>query len=231
VNVWDHLGELRRRLLTCVYALIIGTVFGAWAVNPVTAWLAKPVGQLVFVQPTEAFSAQIKIAVGISFLICLPLILYQVWAFISSGLKPGEKRYLLWSVPFAYTFFMGGFAFSTYLVFPRAVEFLLMMKTSHLTPMLSVEAYLDFFILLGVAFGVLFQLPLVLHFLAKVGILRADFMIKNRRMSYLIIFLVATIVNPVPEVFTQLLLAFAAIALFELSIALVNWETRKRHDS
>ena len=226
MNVWDHLGELRRRLLICIYVLIGGIAVGAWAVNPVVAWLARPVGELVFLHPTEAFAAQIKIAVGVSFLLGLPFFLYQAWAFISTGLKVSERRYLLWAVPLSYLFFMIGFAFSTFLVFPKAVAFLLTLRSSHLTPMLSVEAYLNFFGLLGLAFGVLFQLPLILHFLAKVGILRADFLAHNRRISYLIIFLFATIFNPVPEVFTQLLLACAAIALFEFSIFLVRWETR-----
>src|SRR5258708_15674674 len=198
MNVWDHLGELRRRLLICVYALIAGTVLGAWAVNPVIAWLARPVGQLVFLYPTEAFAAQVKIAVGVSFLICLPLILYQAWAFVSTGLKENEKRYLLWSVPVSYLFFMIGFVFSTFIVFPKAVAFLLTLRSSHLQPMLSVEVYLNFFGLLGLAFGILFQLPLVLHFLAKVGILPADFLAHNRRVSYLGIFIAATIFNPVP---------------------------------
>ena len=227
MNVWDHLGELRRRLLICVYVLIAGTVLGAWAVNPVVAWLARPVGQLVFVHPTEAFAAQVKIAVGISFLLGLPILLYQAWAFVSTGLRASEKRYLRWTVPVSYVFFMAGFAFSTFLVFPKAVAFLLTLRTQHLEPMLSVESYLDFFALLGLAFGVLFQLPLALHFLAKVGILKANLLARNRRVSYLVIFIAATIFNPVPEVFTQLLLACAAIALFELSIFLVRWETRK----
>jgi sec-independent protein translocase protein TatC len=190
--------------------------------------LAGPAG---FVHPTEAFAAQVKIAVGVSFLICLPVVLYQVWAFISSGLEHKEKRYLLWAVPFSYLFFMLGASFSTFLVFPKAVAFLLTLRSQHLEPMLSVESYLNFYILLAMAFGLLFQLPLVLHFLAKIGILRADFLAHNRRISYLLIFLGATIFNPVPEVFTQLLLACSAIGLFELSIFLVKWETKSKETS
>jgi sec-independent protein translocase protein TatC len=227
MNVWDHLGELRRRLLICVYVLMAGSVAGAFAVNPIIDWLARPVGTLVFLQPTEAFAAQIKIAVGVSFLLGLPVLIYQAWAFVSTGLEDREKRYLLWSVPLSYVFFMGGFAFATFMVFPKAVAFLLTLRSQRLEPMLSVESYLDFFVLLGLAFGFLFQLPLVLHFFAKMGLLRSDFLAQNRRISYLVIFVLATIFNPVPEVFTQLLLACAAITLFELSIFLVRWETRQ----
>ncbi len=228
MNLWEHLGELRRRLLICIYALLAGLPAGVWLVGPVIAWLAKPVGELVFVQPMEAFTAQLEIAVGISFLIALPVILFQIWRFIATGLNAQEKRYFRWIIPVSYSAFMVGVVFSTFWVFPRAVEFLLTLKSKHLVPMLSVESYLSFFILLCLAFGILFQLPLVLHFLSKVGILRPDFLIKNRRISYFAIFLAATLFNPVPEVLTQLVLAGAAIALFEISIWLVRWETRKK---
>ena len=141
-----------------------------------------------------------------------------------------EAGYFRWIIPIAYISFMLGAAFSAFWVFPRAVAFLMTLKSQHLVPMLSVESYLKFFILLCLAFGVLFQLPVVLHFLAKSGILRADFLVEHRKITYFSIFLLATIFNPVPEVLTQLVLAGAAIALLELSIALVRWESRKRDD-
>ena len=122
---------------------------------------------------------------------------------------------------------MAGAAFSTFLIFPKAVDFLLTLKSRHLQPMLSVESYFNFFCLLALAFGLLFQLPLALPFLAKLGVLQADFLARNRRISYLAIFILATLLNPVPEVFTQLLLAFSAIALLEFSIFLMRWEVRK----
>src|SRR5579871_99468 len=171
MNIWEHLGELRRRLLICLYVLLAGLPVGAYLVSPIIAWLARPVGDLVFVQPMEAFTAQLEIAVGVSFLIGLPVLLYQTWSFVSAGLTSKEKGYFLWMIPAAYLLFMIGVAFSTFWVFPRAVQFLLTLKSQHLVPMLSVEAYLKFFILLCTAFGILFQLPLGLHLLAKLGIL------------------------------------------------------------
>jgi sec-independent protein translocase protein TatC len=208
--------------------LLGGLPIGALAVNPVIAWLSRPVGELVFIQPMEAFTAQLEIAVGVSFLLVLPVLLYQAWAFVSSGLSKGEKTYFRWIIPVAYLCFMAGVAFSTFWVFPRAVQFLMTLKSRHLVPMLSVESYLKFFMLLGLAFGTLFQLPLVLHFLAKLGILKVDLLTEHRRMSYFVIFLAATLFNPVPEVLTQLVLAGAAIALFEISIMLVRWESRRQ---
>jgi sec-independent protein translocase protein TatC len=228
MNIWEHLGELRRRLLICLYVLLGGLPVGAFLISPIIAWLAKPVGELVFVQPMEAFTAQLEVAVGVSFLLGLPVILYQTCCFVSTGLTEKEKSYLRWMIPIAYISFMVGVAFAAFWVFPRAVLFLLTLKSQHLVPMLSVEAYLKFFMLLCLAFGILFELPLVLHFLAKLGILQPDFLMKNRRISYFFIFLAATIFNPVPEVLTQVILAGAAIALFEISIWLVRWETRKK---
>jgi sec-independent protein translocase protein TatC len=228
MNIWDHLGELRRRLLICVFVLLGGLPIGAYLVTPIIAWLSRPVGDLVFVQPMEAFTAQLEIAVSVSFLLGMPVLLYQTWAFVSAGLKPAERGYLRRVIPVAYIAFMAGVAFSTLWVFPHAVAFLLTLKSQHLVPMLSVEAYLKFYLLLSLAFGILFQLPILLHFLAKLGILRGDFLIQHRRVSYFLIFLAATVFNPVPEVLTQLVLAGAAIALFEISIWLVRWETRKK---
>jgi len=93
MNFWGHLGELRRRLLICIYCLIAGAGAGAFAVNPVIEWLARPIGKLVFLEPTEAFTAQIKIAVGVSFLICLPVILYQAWAFVATALATAGNMF------------------------------------------------------------------------------------------------------------------------------------------
>ncbi len=93
MNLWDHLGELRRRrLLICIYVLLAGLPVGGFLVNPIIAWLSKPVGELVFVQPMEAFTAQLEIAVGVSFLLGLPVLLYQAWSFIGAGLKRKGKR-------------------------------------------------------------------------------------------------------------------------------------------
>jgi len=170
-----------------------------------------------------------KVAVGISFLIGLPFFLQQIWGFISVGLQEKEKRYIRWVAPCSYVLFMAGASLAAFVIFPKAVAFLLTLKSSALQPMLSVESYLDFFCLLTIAFGALFQLPIVLHFLAKIGVLRSEFLEGNRRICYAGIFLLATICNPVPEVFTQLLLAFCAIALFELSILLVRKEIKRQN--
>src|SRR5713101_140929 len=99
MNVWEHLGELRRRLLICLYVLLAGLPVGAYLVSPIIAWLSKPVGDLVFIEPMEAFTAQLEVAAGVSFLISLPVILYQAWRFVSSGLTPKEKGYFLWLIP------------------------------------------------------------------------------------------------------------------------------------
>jgi sec-independent protein translocase protein TatC len=228
MNIWDHFGELRRRLLICIGVLAAGLVAGVFAIKPIIAWLARPVGVLVFTQPTEAFAAQAKVAVGVSFLIGLPVFIYQAWAFVATGLEEKEKRYLRWAVPLSYLFFMLGLAFSTFVVFPRALGFLTNLRSADLEPMLTIASCLDLFILLGLVFGLLLELPIVLHFLARMGILKAGFLESNRRLMYLAIFLFASVFNMSPDIFTQLLLAAAGIALFELSIFLIRWETQPK---
>src|SRR5260221_9239925 len=114
MNIWEHLGELRRRLLICLYVLLAGLPVGGFLVNPIIAWLSKPVGELVFVQPMEAFTAQLEIAVGVSFLLGLPVLLYHTWAFVAEGLAPKERGYFRWVIPVAYVGFMTGGAFSPF---------------------------------------------------------------------------------------------------------------------
>ncbi len=227
MNVWDHLGELRKRVLICLGFLVAVLPVGVYFVNPFIIWLSRPVGSLVFVEPMEAFSVQLEIAVGISFLLALPVLLYHVWAFVAAGLEKHERAQVRWMMPMVYLCFMGGVAFSTFCVFPKAVEFLMTLKSQSLVPMLTISSFLDFFILLGLTLGVLFQLPLLMLFLAKTGILRGDILKGRRRMAYVVIFLVAAVFNPGPDVPTQLMFAGAIITLVELSMVLVLWETRR----
>src|SRR5438552_2666256 len=121
MNIWDHLGELRRRLLICLYVLLAGLPIGAYFVSPIIGWLSKPVGNLVFVQPMEAFTAQLEIAAGVSFLVGLPVILHQGWRFVSGGLTEREKSYFQWLIPVIYLGFMGVVVFSSCSLFSRAV--------------------------------------------------------------------------------------------------------------
>src|SRR5262245_26529327 len=108
MNLWDHLGELRRRLLVCLYVGLAGLPVGAYLVTPIITWISKPVGNLVFVEPMEAFTAQLQIAVGISFLVGMPVFLYQAWAFVAAGLTDSEKAYFRWMIPCIYVCFMLG---------------------------------------------------------------------------------------------------------------------------
>lgn len=226
--LFAHLDDLRRRIIYCLCFLLGGSVFGVWLVKPMIAWLVRPVGHLFFSRPAEAFLFHMKIVLSISFFLTLPIILYHASAFVASGLKEKEKHYLRAVVPAVYALFLLGASLSAFLIFPRAVEFLLTLQTPYFVPFLGAESYLDFFLLLCLAFGGLFQLPLVLHFLAKMRILTPELLTRNRRLTYLVLFIAATVFNPVPEVFTQLLLGFSAIILFEISVALVRWETGKQ---
>lgn len=226
MNVWDHLGELRRRFLICIASVAICMVAGFWTVNPILDWLARPLGTLIYTEPFEAFGAQVKIAVGVGFLIALPVLLYQFWVFISLGLTNTERKSLRWLVPSSYVLFLGGFSFSSFLLFPRAVAFVLTLGSQHVEPMLSIGPYLDMFCLSGLVLGFLFQLPLVLYFMARVGLLQASSLAKNRKVTYLVIFIAASVLNPGPDAFTQILLAAAAILLFEISIWVVRTQAK-----
>ncbi|MCI5162400.1 MAG: twin-arginine translocase subunit TatC [Candidatus Electrothrix sp. AX5] len=160
-------------------------------------------------------------------LLACPVIFYQIWRFISPGLYQHEKKMLL---PFSFisTFcFLGGAAFGYFVVFPPAFRFLISYSSEFLDPMPAVSEYFSLALRLLLAFGVIFELPVVMVFLAKLSIVDAPFLSKNRKYAFLIAFIIAAIVTPTPDVVNQLLMAGPLVVLYEISIVAVRFFARK----
>ncbi|MBI3292980.1 MAG: twin-arginine translocase subunit TatC [Elusimicrobia bacterium] len=218
----EHLDELRWRLILALIGVGVGMLLMLAWVNRIIAWMARPVGRLIFVTPTEAVLVKLKIAALSGFLLTLPWVLYQIWQFVAIGLTQEERRHARWVLPSAYGLFLGGSAFGWFVVVPMAVQFLVGTGTSHLRPLWTIDAYLDFSLFLTLGLGLFFELPLVLLFLAKLGIVSAGALSQRRRLVYVIIFIVAAAATPGPDVISQCLVAFPTLLLYELSIWLVR---------
>lgn len=213
----EHLEELRSRLIVCLIVLVV-TATAAYHFNdPLLRFLAAPAGRLIFLNPTDAFTARIKIALWAGFLAALPILLWQAWRFVVSALRPQERRTVLWILPFSYILFVMGLVFCLTVAAPMGVRFLLGYQSDVLTPFFSVESYLDFMIFFGLAFGLLFQMPLVFFVLAKLGVVHPELLRIFRRHAIVIILVVAGILTP-PDVFSQLAMGLPMIALYEISI-------------
>jgi sec-independent protein translocase protein TatC len=218
----EHLGELRTRIVRALIALVIGTAIALPFSEKIVDWLARPVTKLgyklVFTAPAEAFWVQMKVGLIVGLFIAAPGILWQVWAFIAPGLHAHEKKYAAPFVIVGSLLFMVGGAFSLFVVTPYAIAFLLSYARESLTPMITLENHVDFLLKFTLAFGAVFELPLAITLLARMGIVTAKMLSKNRKYAILGAFIAGAVLTPTPDAFNQTLMAGPLIILYEVGI-------------
>jgi sec-independent protein translocase protein TatC len=254
--ITEHLGDLRKRITISLIALCITFVAAFTVSEHILGILMFPLKysldfsvrelylhfvpddklggntKLVFLAPTEAFWMNVKISIVAGLILALPVIFYQFWKFISPGLLPKEKKYVLPFVFSATGLFLFGAAFCLFIVLPFAMGFLLTYKVGDfLMPMLSVGQYVDFCLKFILAFGIVFQLPIVIVFLTKMGIVNPRTLAKNRKYSVLAAFVLAAFLTPTPDIFNQILMAVPMILLYEVGILVSIFLDRKKKRS
>jgi sec-independent protein translocase protein TatC len=219
-----HLEELRRRLIICFIAVGVGFVGCYLFKERLFALLMEPLvgvmepGQnLVFTGLPEAFFTYLKVSFLAGLMAASPVVIYQFWMFVAPGLYDKEKRLLVPVVFLSSLFFVGGALFGYFVVFPYGFKFFLGFATEIIRPLPSMKEYLSFSSKLLLAFGLVFELPLVITFLAKLGIVSVDFLKKNRKYALLLFFVGAAILTP-PDVVTQVMMALPLMVLYEISI-------------
>jgi len=215
----DHLAELRHRIIWSVVAIGLGFLATFYFSDRIIAFLARPLPvKLAFMAPTEAFWVNMKVAMIAGLFLALPVVLYQVWAFVSPGLLPHERRYALPFVIVGSLFFAIGATFALTVIVPFAIKFLLSYKTQDLIPVISIGSYVDFVLKFTLAFGLVFELPLAITLASRMGIVTPEFLAKHRKYAILINFVIAAILTPTPDVFNQSLMAGPLILLYEVGI-------------
>ncbi len=230
----SHLEELKMRLIRSLIALGIG-FFVCYTLKDylfqiITRPLVKvlPDGaHLIFISPPEAFITYIKIAFYFGLFISSPYILLQVWKFVSPGLYDNEKKHIVPFVIFSSLLFLLGALFCYFLVLPLAFEFFLTFTSEFLKPMFAVRDYLSLSLKLIFLFGLSFELPVFIFFMAKVGIVDAPFLSRHRRYAILIIFIAAAILTP-PDVVSQIMMAIPLMGLYEISIYLAKYAKKEK---
>ena len=214
----EHLDELRGRVIKCAVAVLVCAI-GGWILGPkVLELLSKPVGTLYFFAPTEALVVRMKLAIAMGAGFASPVVLYQIWAFVVPALTKSEKRYALPTVIFSTILFLGGVAFAYFLVMPIGLKVLLSFGGPALKDLIGVQKYFTFVIWLMVACGVVFEMPVVVFFLAKIGIIGPDTLIRKWREAILGIFVAAAVVTPSIDGITQVILAIPLMLLYIVSI-------------
>ena len=214
----EHLVELRRRLIASLLILGAAAAVTFHYSGSFLSWLARPVGHLIFLAPTEAFYTRLKVALYGGFILGLPLILHQAWLFVGRAIDRRWRRMLLAMLPVAYGLFMLGVAICLFIVVPAAMKFLLSYGSDDIRPQMTLSAYLEFVAGLSLAFGAVFQTPLVLYGLNRMGIVQRAALTEYRRHIYLLCFIASAFLTPGPDVVSQISLAVPAIVLFELTL-------------
>jgi sec-independent protein translocase protein TatC len=214
----DHLDELRHRLIISVIGVGIGFAISYAFSQQILLLLQRPMPtRLIFIAPTEAFFVNLKVALYAGVFLSIPLILFQAWKFVAPGLYEHERRY---SYPFlliSTILFLIGATFAYLVILPIALHFLIAQGGELWEPNITLSNYLAFCMRLLLAAGLIFEFPVLMYFLAKVGVVTPEFLVKNRKYAVLVAFVISAILTP-PDVFSQILLAIPLFLLFEISI-------------
>ncbi len=220
----SHLEELRKRLITSFIAISVGFVLAFGFKERLFGILVRPLvnamkhGEtLIYTGLPEAFFTYLKVSFLAGIMVASPIILYEFWMFVAPGLYRQERRLMIPIVILSSFFFVAGALFGYFVVFPWGFQFFLGFATETIRPLPSMREYFGFAAKLLLAFGLVFELPLVITFLAKLGIVSVDFLKKNRKYAMLLFFAVAAILTP-PDVITQILMALPLMVLYEVSI-------------
>lgn len=227
----DHLEDLRSTLFASVLAWIGASIVFWFFSKQVLDFLIRnvPVDNLYFMSPVEAFMIRMKLSFILGFLASFPYIFLRAWRFVSPGLFTRERRVVLPVVLSSVGLFYGGLAFAYFTMIPIVIEFFVRFGTDRLLPLLSIERYFGFVWKLCFAFGVVFQMPIVIIALTWAGILSARALLRQWRFVIVIIFIVAAVFTP-PDPVSQLFMAIPLCALYIVSTVLAFAIERRRGD-
>ncbi len=226
-SFFSHLEELRNRLFKALVVFVLATTIAWNFIDPVISFIVRPVGRIIFTSPPEAFNARMTLSMIAGLLLALPVILYQLWQFISLGLTREERKYAKVFGPLSLIFFFSGILFGYFIMLPISLNFLMSFSSAWMVPMITVDKYISFVGTILVSSGVTFELPLILAFLARIGIATPQFLREKRRYAIVIILIVAAVLTP-PDVVSQIILTIPLLILYELGIFFSQWAAKRK---
>ena len=230
----SHLEELRKRLVVCAIGVGAGFVIAYIFAERLFQLLVAPLkavmpegDQLIFTNLPEMFFAYIKVAFIAGIMAAAPLIFYQLWMFIAPGLYRKEKKMAIPFVISSTILFVGGALFGYFVVFPFGFKFFIGFSNEYVKALPSVKQYFSFSMKLLFAFGAVFELPVIIFFLSKMGIVTPQFLKQKRKYAILLTFVLAAILTP-PDVITQCMMAGPLIVLYEIGIIVSRIAQKKK---
>ncbi len=230
----EHLDELRKRLVQAALGILGGFIVAFAFIKYIFEFIMVPLqqvlpegGRLVYTEPAEAFFLYMKMAALVGLLLAMPILFAQIWIFIAPGLYPQEKKFAIPFVALTSLFFLGGALFSHYAVFPLAWRFFAGFTTDYMEFLPRIAPVFSLYVRMLLAMGVVFQLPTLVFFLAKLGLVTPKFLIKNIKYAILIIFIIAAVLTPSADPVTQTAMAVPMMVLYGISIG-IAWAFQKR---
>lgn len=226
MSLLEHLDELRKRLTVAVIALLVGTLASLAVTKPVLEILVAPIkntgAKIIYTGPTEAPSVYFTVALALGVVLAMPVILYQVFMYLQPGLMPNERRYIVIGIPFASLSFVAGVAFAIFVAIPNAASFLTGFLNDIGDHTYSARQYLSFISSVMLWLGLIFETPLVMFMLARVGIASPQVFAKARRFVIIGAAVAAAVITPTPDVINMLIIMGPFILLYEIGILLAR---------
>src|SRR5262245_2216300 len=229
----EHLEELRKRILHACYAVAIGMVVAFAFIERITAFVLAPARRalppgvdIIYTQPGEGFGFYIEVAMLAGLVLAAPAVVYQVWLFIAPGLYAREKKFVVPFVVLGSAGLVGGAAFGHYVMYPSMMTFFGSFHTAQLRFMPKLDDVFQLYVMTIVGMAIVFQIPTVVYFAARMGVVTARFLWQNIKYAVLIIFIVSAVATPSTDPWNQLVFALPMVALYVMSIA-IAWADRK----
>lgn len=231
LTIIEHIDELRKRLMTIVVFFIMAVAGAFFIAKPLIKYIqyseeAKSLTLNAF-NVTDPIMIFLKVIVIVAVVLISPVISYQLWSFISPGLHEKERRVTLSYIPFGFILFLAGVAFSYYILFPYIMKFMMNLSNElDITQTIGINEYFNFLFQITLPFGVIFQMPIVILFLTRLGIIEPSSLVKFRKYAFFILFVIAAIITP-PDLFSHLFVTVPLFLLYEISIIISRFGYRK----
>ena len=231
--IMSHFTEMRRRFFRSVIAIVVATALAFIFYNQIFDFLLIPAGPDFdpnYIEVMEMISTIFKVCLTAGFIIAMPFIVYQFFAFLAPALRPNEKRYVYMAVPFVGGLFLAGVAFAYYVALPAALDFLLSFGAGIADPEIRISNYINIVTRLLVAVGISFELPIIIMVMARVGIVTPEWLAGKRKIWLVVAFVLGALITPTFDPINQTIIAIPLIILYELSIILARIVRRRKKE-
>lgn len=222
LSLIEHLQELRRRLYVAAIAVAVTTAFAFFFSTDIVRFLLVPSGveKCIALSPTENFTTFMRVSLFAGIALAMPVLLYEMYAYIDPALMSNERRFVLTSGPFVLALFVGGMAFCYYVMLPNALRFLINFGSAVIENQLRCSEYLSFVTTFVLGVGLVFEMPAIIVALVRVGVVQRSWLARQRRYVFLGSFLLGAIITPTPDPFNQTLVALPMYLLYEVGMLL-----------